>query len=284
MLTLVDSVTQDSRWTFSPSSRFTLYSLYKFTTNHALALQRAELRVREPQRLNVRVGKMNLTSSDSEGFESEDEDEQPLEVQLEVEVQVGEAAPANSVLDDAPPQVYTASPPLHATVTAPPPLHAAPSSSTPRAAHRKRQAPVMEPSDDDSESDDDSGVGAGQEGSSGGGGGGGSGDGGDGGGGAGPSEACAAAVEPRVTEEQGYARASHRAQGITQQRRPLMSLRERRRLTNRYTLALSSSNKTGYRGVFTNKSVSRPFTAEVKLRGEKRKSLGSFATSVEAAP
>ena len=143
----------------------------------------------------------------------------------------------------------------------------------------------MEPSDDDSDGDDDSGVGAGEEGrGTGAGGRGDGGDGGDGGGGAGSSDAGAATVEPRVTEEQGYARASHRTQGITQQRRPLMSLRERRRLTNRYTLALSSSNKTGYRGVFTNKSVSRPFTAEVKLRGEKRKSLGSFATSVEAAP
>jgi len=29
--------------------------------------------------------------------------------------------------------------------------------------------------------------------------------------------------------------------------------------------------------------VSRPFTASVKHPGEKRKSLGSFATSVEAA-
>ena len=188
----------------------------------------------------------------------------------------GEAAPAKAMVDDAPPQARTASPPLGAA--------AACSGGGGSGVRRKRQAPVMQPSDDDSDSDDDSGVGAGEEGGGGGGGGGDGGDGGDGGGGAGPSDAGAAAVEPRVTEEQGYARASHRAQGITQQRRPLMSLRERRRLTNRYTLALSSSNKTGYRGVFTNKSVSRPFTAEVKLRGEKRKSLGSFATSVEAAP
>ena len=51
--------------------------------------------------------------------------------------------------------------------------------------------------------------------------------------------------------------------------------------TNRYTLALSSSSKTGYRGVYPNpSSVSRPFRASVMHRGEKG-SLGSFATSVE---
>ena len=72
----------------------------------------------------------------------------------------------------------------------------------------------MEPSDDDSDGDDDSGVGAGEEGrGTGAGGRGDGGDGGDGGGGAGSSDAGAATVEPRVTEEQGYGRTSHRTQG-----------------------------------------------------------------------
>ena len=49
-------------------------------------------------------------------------------------------------------------------------------------------------------------------------------------------------------------------------------------------LALSRSSKTGYRGVYANPTnVSRPFTASVKPRGERRKSLGSYATAVEAA-
>ena len=56
-----------------------------------------------------------------------------------------------------------------------------------------------------------------------------------------------------------------------------------------YTLVLSSSNKTGYRGVYTNPSnASRPYMASVQ-EGEKRINLksasgaSSFATSVEAA-
>ena len=123
----------------------------------------------------------------------------------------------------------------------------------PAPARRKRSL-VMEPSDDDSDSDDGGGVGAREEGSGSGADGDGGGDGGDrlsnGDGGGCPSEAAAAAVEPRVTEEQGY------------------------------KLALSSSNKTGYRCVQADPSnVSRPFTARVSRYG-KCKSLGSFATAV----
>ena len=53
----------------------------------------------------------------------------------------GAAAPANAVLDDAPPQLRTASPPLQATAPPPPQLHAAP----PSGAHRKRQADFTRP-------------------------------------------------------------------------------------------------------------------------------------------
>jgi len=184
-----------------------------------------------------------LNSSDSEGVEDEDNEDEPPPQEVEVEVEVSEAAPATAVLDDAPPQVR-ASPPLHAPVPAPAPAPA-----------RRKRSLVMEPSDDDSDSDDGGGVGTREEGSGGGADGGGGGDEGDrlsdrDGGGC-PSEAAAAAVEPRVTEEQGY------------------------------KLALSSRSKTGYRCVSANpsRSVSRPFMASFSRYG-KSKSLGSFATAV----
>jgi hypothetical protein len=44
------------------------------------------------------------------------------------------------VLDDAPPQLRTASPPLQGPVLPPPQLHAAPPTGAPTGAHRKRQA------------------------------------------------------------------------------------------------------------------------------------------------
>ena len=120
----------------------------------------------------------------------------------------------------------------------------------------------MEPSDDDSDGDDDSGVGAGEEGrGTGAGGRGDGGDGGDGGGGAGSSDAGAATVEPRVTEEQGYGRTSHRTQGAPARSPrgrglghkgasesavlPVLPCPQDGDSTNRYTLALSSRSKTG---------------------------------------
>ena len=88
-------------------------------------------------------------------------------------------------------------------------------------------------------------------------------------------------MEVLVTEEQGYTLALSLTRPLTL----TLTLPSPSPLPlTRYTLALSRSSKTGYRGVYAKPTnVSRPFTASVKPRGERRKSLGSYATAVEAA-